>query len=181
MHTRNRLTPRFIDKAQIRVHDRTIQGDEEALLQSRTLKNRTTHTQATVLSTTNKGRPENNDTTRPKTPKLHNNALRREDGAKRRRCRVRDGQGSSPRTLARRGEPRRRPQEVSGARKRRRRRRQSAEFSLGSSPVPRRGIQDHRDEHKPPDPGLGKAAANGRDRARATHHYTPCRPHDQEA
>lgn len=89
-----------------------------------------------MLPRTNIGRPEYNDMTCPRTPKLYDNALRRVDGAKRRRCRVLDGQGSSPGALARREEPQRRPQEVNGARKRRRRLRQGVELSLDSSPVP---------------------------------------------
>ena len=47
----------------------------------------------------------NTVTLRPSTPKLHDNALTRENGPKRHRCRVRHGQGSSPGTLTQRGEP----------------------------------------------------------------------------
>lgn len=96
---------RFIDKAQNTVQDRTIQGSEVALLQSRSCDNWTAETHATMLPKKNTEETEYNSTTHPRTPNLHDNALRREIGAKRRRCRVQNRQGFLLGTLAWRGEP----------------------------------------------------------------------------
>jgi hypothetical protein len=122
------------------VHSRMIQDGEIALLQSQSQDN--WHTQNTTQPKKNTERTEHKTTLGPSTPKLHDSALRRENGAKRRRRRVRHEQRSSPAALTRGGEPQRRLQEDSGTRKRRRRRRRGAELSLGSSTMPQRGLQD---------------------------------------
>lgn len=111
----------------------------------------------TMLPKKNKGRSEYNATPRPSTPRLHDNALRRENGAERLRCRVRNGQGSSPGAWTQKGEPQRRLQEDSAVRGGRRHWRQSAELLLGNSSMSHGDTQDIRDVFRLPDPDPGTA------------------------
>ena len=82
-----------------------IQDGEVALLQSDPSKTGKRETEVTTPPKDNIGRLENTTTLRPRTPKLHNNALENGNDAQRRRCRVQTGQEFSPRTHARRGAP----------------------------------------------------------------------------
>jgi len=93
---------------------------------------RTRKAHAPTLPTHKTGRNEHNATLRPSTPKLHDNTLKREDGAKRRCCRVHNGQRTSPGALTQREEPRRRLHEECGTHGRRRRWRQAQSFRSAS-------------------------------------------------
>ena len=73
----------YIKQQPNQVHGQTIQDGEMTLLQNRSQDTRITYTARGSATETkqNKGRSESTATLRPTTPKLHDNALKREHDA----------------------------------------------------------------------------------------------------